>query len=97
MTKRIVAGWILVAFALVAPFSALAQRPQSVTLSIPKMYCVACELTVKKALKKVPGVENVDVDLKSKTAVVQFDADGAGTADLIQATTKAGFAGSVKQ
>lgn len=25
-------------------------------LSIPKLYCIAPELSVKKALKKVPGV-----------------------------------------
>lgn len=96
MTKRILVAWSCLA-ALACVSVGRADNQKSVTLSIPKMYCAACELTVKKALKKVAGVVNVDVDLKAKTAVVQFDADKAATADLIQATTKAGFAASVKQ
>jgi len=43
---------------------------QTVTLSVPTMYCPVCPITVKKALEKVPGVKQVEVDFKTKTAVV---------------------------
>jgi mercuric ion binding protein len=75
---------------------AASQESKSVTLSIPRMYCTGCEQTVKKALKSVPGVGDVNVDLERKIAVVQFDGTKAGESDLVRATTKAGFPASVK-
>ena len=92
--RRLVTSWAACVFLGQAAF-ALAQEAKSVTLAVPKMYCVACELSVKKALKKVPGVESVDVDVGKKLAVVRYDPAKAQTADLIQATTKAGFPSSV--
>ena len=76
---------------------ALSQESKSVTLSIPRMYCSGCEQTVKKALKGVQGVEDVDVDLEKKVAVVRFDSARVAENDLVRATAKAGFPASIKQ
>lgn len=93
--RRVVISWVAACLCLGHAAVALAQEAKSVTLAIPKMYCVACEVSVKKALEKVPGVESVNVDLDKKLAIVQYDPRKAQTADLIQATTKAGFPSSV--
>ena len=38
------------------------------TMQISGMMCNHCKMTVEKALKAVPGVENVEVDLAAKCA-----------------------------
>lgn len=94
---RLVVLLLVVGAGLGAWSYAHAQEPKSVTLQVPKMYCVACEITVKKALTKVPGVGKVDVDLDKKLVVVRFDSTKASVDDLIHASTKAGFPASLSQ
>ena len=60
------------------------------TLSIEGMNCGHCTSTVEKALRAVPGMRQVAVDLASKTAVV--DADASVSDDVLTKTvTDAGF------
>ena len=40
------------------------------TLKIKGMTCNHCKMTVEKALKAVPGVENAEVDLAAETCCV---------------------------
>lgn len=61
-------------------------------LSITGMTCSGCVNTLTRVLKKVPGVNEAQVDLASARAVVQ---GAAGTADLIAAAEGAGFGASV--
>jgi mercuric ion binding protein len=77
-----------VAFALSGP--ALAGQ-QTVTLSVPGMYCDACPAIVRGSLQHVAGVAKVETSIERKTAVVTFDDGKASVADLIQATTNAGY------
>jgi periplasmic mercuric ion binding protein len=64
---------------------------QTVKLSVPGMYCDACPAIVKGSLQKVAGVTKVETSLQQKTAVVTFDDGKASVADLIKATTNAGY------
>jgi copper chaperone len=52
------------------------------------MKCMHCKMTVEKALKRVPGVTNAQVDLAKKQAVVVGSAEQAVMA---QAVVEAGF------
>lgn len=84
----------LVALCLASGVSMAA--PRTVTLDVQNMTCPVCPLTVKKALERVPGVQNVSVDYASKTATVQFD-DATATADkLTEATKTAGYPSTPK-
>ncbi|MGC9159545.1 MAG: cation transporter, partial [Terracidiphilus sp.] len=56
MKKR---AWFAICM-LAAPVSAFAAT-RTVTLSVPGMTCPVCPITVRKALREVPGVEKVDV------------------------------------
>ena len=47
--------------------------PKTVTLSVPTMDCPVCPITVKKALIKVPGVSQAEVDFDKRLATVTFD------------------------
>lgn len=64
---------------------------RSVKLSIPSMNCVMCTFTVRKALKTVAGVSKVDVDYKTKSALVVYDDQKASVARLEKATNDAGY------
>ncbi len=69
---------------------------KTVTLAVPGMYCALCPITVKKALTKVTGVTEVNVDLDKKQAVVTYDDAKTDTATLTKATTNAGYPSTVK-
>jgi periplasmic mercuric ion binding protein len=81
---------MLIASALALSSPAFAGQ-QTVKLSVPSMYCDACPAIVKGSLQKVAGVAKVETSLEQKTAVVTFDDAKASVADLIKATTNAGY------
>ncbi len=81
---------ILSALLLAAALPALAAT-KTVTLAIPSMTCPVCPITVKKALKAVPGVSQVDVNFDKKDAVVSFDDSKTSVAALTKATADAGY------
>lgn len=76
---------------IAAPLAALAGTPQTVVLDMQNMTCSLCTVTVKKALEKVAGVANVQIDYNKRTATVKYDPDRASPATLVKATTQAGF------
>ena len=81
---------LLSALLLAAALPALAAT-KTVTLAIPSMTCPVCPITVKKALKAVPGVSQVNVNFDKKDAVVSFDDSKTSVAALTKATADAGY------
>ncbi len=70
---------------------------QTVALSVPGMTCSTCPLTVKKALQKVPGVENVTATFEPKEAVVTFNDSKTTLEQLREATANAGYPSLLKE
>lgn len=64
---------------------------QTVTMDIEKMSCALCPLTVRKAMERVDGVQNVEVDFDNKTAVVTFDDSKTDASAVAQASTDVGY------
>ena len=85
---------LLIAALLAVPLAASAGDVQTVVLDVPSMTCSLCPVTVKKALQKVPGVANAEIDFTAKTATVKFDPEKASPADLVKAATYAGYPAS---
>ncbi len=81
---------LCLALLLVLPLPAQAAR-QSVQLSVPGMDCALCPITVKKALSRVKGVEQVQVDHGKRLASVVYDDVLTDVAALTQATRDAGY------
>lgn len=79
----------LVLLALAAP--ALAGEPRWVVLKVEGMNCSLCPITVRKALKRVPGVLEARVELEAGRAQVRYDPDKATPEALAEAVTDAGF------
>lgn len=65
--------------------------PMTVTLSVPTMDCPVCPITVKKALTKVPGVNQAEVNFDKRLATVTFESSKTTVDALVKATTDAGY------
>jgi mercuric ion binding protein len=79
-----------VALAMLAPRLATAESG-TVVLSVPDMYSPACPVLARKALQRVPGVQDVQASLERKEAVVVFDAARTDAGKLVEAAQHAGF------
>ncbi|WP_102127472.1 CopZ family metallochaperone [Deinococcus planocerae] len=62
-------------------------------LTVTGMSCGHCEQAVASALKNVPGVQDVQVDLQRATATVQGEAEPQA---LIAAVTEEGYGAQVR-
>ena len=87
---------IIVSLLCLLSFATVQAAERTITLDVPGMNCGMCPITVKKALKQVPGVKTAKADLDSKQAVVVYDDAKTTPEQLIQATTDAGYPSSVK-
>ena len=87
------------ALALLLAFGSwtFAQESKVATLYAEKISCDACAAVITKALRGVPGVGRVIVDVENKEVLVQFDPAKASTEDLTAATAKKGFPSSVRK
>ena len=87
---------LLTIIALSAALSAPAwAATTTVTLSVSGMKCATCPITIKKALNKVEGVENIEVNLEKKEALVTFDDAKTTVEALLEATKNAGYPSTV--
>ena len=73
------------------PIAAFAATPQTAVLDVQNMTCSMCSITIRKALKEVPGVIDAKVDYDHKTATVKYDPEKTSPSALEKATTNAGF------
>lgn len=92
MKKALFAAILLAAASLAA-----AQESKVATLYASKIYCDACAAVITKALRNVPGVGKISVDVEKKEVLVQFDPSKASVDDLTAATAKKGFPSSVRK
>lgn len=77
--------------------NAVAVQSKTVTLDVPGMTCKFCPITIRKALKKVPGVIEAKADYETKTATVTFYPEKTTVEKLTTATKNAGYPSTLKQ
>ena len=65
------------------------RAPDTFVMSVSNMSCASCVGRVDKALRQLPGVLAVDVNLATETAQVTFAPDQASRADFLTASTAA--------
>lgn len=61
------------------------------TLPITGMTCANCAATIERNLKKLPSAANVNVNLASERATLEFDGEQLTQADVIARIEKAGY------
>ena len=85
------------ALVLAATLSSMAMAAvQTVTLDVPGMTCSSCPITVKKALSKVDGVQQVKASFEKREAVVTFDDAKTSVEKLSRASANAGYPATLK-
>jgi mercuric ion binding protein len=82
---------VLPAFLMFVAALPLLAATRTATLAVPGMTCPVCPITVKKALKAVPGVSKVDVSYAKKEAIVTYDDAKTNVLALTKATGDAGY------
>jgi len=77
----------------------MAGNLKTVTLDVDKMTCNMCPITVKKALKKIDGVTEVEAKYEGEGngwAKVTYDPSKVSIDDLTFATQEAGYPSRLK-
>jgi mercuric ion binding protein len=92
--KKLIAHFVFVAVVLAAPAAMAGDR--TITLAVENMDCAACPSIVKASLQAIPGVAQVAVSFKEKTATITYDDAKADVNQLTSATTKAGYPSAPK-
>ncbi|MBY6089652.1 heavy metal translocating P-type ATPase [Maritimibacter alkaliphilus] len=72
-------------------------RAHEVTLNVSEMTCASCVGRVDRALKKQPGVLDVNVNLASETATVRYMEGAVTPSDLMRASEEAGYPAEIAQ
>lgn len=57
------------------------------SLAIDGMYCEACAYGVEAQIKELDGIVSADVDHKTASGVVRYDADKVSAEDIAKAST----------
>ncbi len=64
---------------------------KQLTLPVTGMTCANCAATIERNLKKLPTAQNVNVNLASERATIEFDAAQLTQEDIIARIQKAGY------
>ena len=72
-------------------------RSSKVTLAIQSMTCASCVGRVDAALAAIAGVTSVSVNLAAETATVEYVEGIVSPADLVEASTAAGYPAEIAQ
>jgi len=91
--KRLSTAAFAALMSLAADGASAAER--TVTLKVDNLFCATCPYIVKRTLSRIPGVTEVDVSYREKTAVVTFDDRKTNLAALLAATAGTGFPATV--
>ena len=63
---------------------------------IQGMTCSSCQAHVEKAVNKLNGVQNVNVNLLSNNMIVEYDENKLNNEDIIKAVIEAGYGAELK-
>ena len=65
--------------------------PQKIQISVDGMVCNACQSTVKKTIKSIDGVSDVEVNLEKKFALFTYDPQKVKVEQVQKAVNDKGF------
>ena len=59
-----------------------------VLTTLPEMHCANCEKKIKENIRFEKGVKSIKTDLKTKTVIIEYDADKTNVQDIIKGFKK---------
>src|SRR5713101_2062415 len=73
----------------------LGERLNRVVISVEGLSCVACEIPMRHALRRIDGVKSVNVNAASKTATVDYEPAKVDPQQLVTAINSTGYHASL--
>ncbi len=64
---------------------------RNIELKIGKMTCASCSKAVERVVKKLDGVQNINVNIATEKATLSYDCDKLRLSQIKEAITKAGY------
>jgi len=74
-----------------APTATRRAAAARVSLSLTGMHCASCAALIERSLRRVPGVQQANVNFAAEKAMVLYDEQQASVAQLLEAVKKAGY------
>lgn len=71
------------------------QQLHQVTLSVPNMECISCEMQVGQAISEVAGVSSIEFDGEAKTVSIHFDGPQEILEEILAACEEVGYPATV--
>ena len=68
---------------------------QRVVISVDGLSCLACEIPVRHALRKIDGVKAIYVSAATKTATVEYEPTKTNPDELVSAINSTGYRASL--
>ena len=66
-----------------------------IVVSVEGLSCVACEIPVRHALRRVEGVKSLQISAANKTATVDFEPEKTNAEQLVAAINSTGYRASL--
>ena len=88
---------ILLLLLSVFAFAAQAAELKTITLSVDKMTCNMCPISIRHRVLKMKGVHKAVVKRKTATAKITYEDTEATPADIAGVITKLGYPAEVKE
>ena len=82
---------------LEAGVSAEAPAEKTVTMGITGMHCASCASTIEKALSKLDGMSEANVNFAAESAMVRFNPAAVSYQDLEKAVVDAGYTPHIRE
>ena len=73
------------------------KRIKKIILPVTGMTCASCVATIEKGLSKMPGVSNVNVNLASEKASIEYDPSKVDTKALMDTISDVGYGVAVEK
>jgi mercuric ion binding protein len=75
---------------------AIAADAKIATLDVPSMFCALCQISLRRALERLPCVIEAKADNNTTRAKVTYDPDKVSADDLAAALSKSGFQATMR-
>lgn len=89
--------FLLLASAAFANSQLLPPEHEEIVLQVENMTRAACVVAVRNSLKRLEGIESVEIDYDAKEAIVIYSPTVIDTQAMLTATTDIGFPSAVKK
>lgn len=73
------------------------KNAEHVMIKLPTMQCKTCKKNIEKAVNKVPGIINVNVEVSEKVAHINYDKTKTDISKIETAITMAGYDANEKK